>query len=201
MIQFIFSDLSSKNTEALRAAFGNLPNFEFHRQNITDIAADVIVSPANSYGMMDGGVDKAINYSLNYISKNVKHIIETQYQGEQPVGTCILLSIPQDDILVVGKYKYLAHTPTMRVPKNVSETDNAYLAFRALLVRIINHNKNSPDKIGSIVLTSFCTGAGGMSSKRAAKQMRLAYDMVTSGLKCSWKNAHDIERSLSNIGK
>ena len=33
-----------------------------------------------------------------------------------------------------GSIKYLISAPTMRVPMNVSETVNAYLAFRACLI-------------------------------------------------------------------
>jgi O-acetyl-ADP-ribose deacetylase (regulator of RNase III) len=195
----IFCDINKENLDALRTTFGKLPNFEFVQNNINSIQADCVVSPANSYGLMDGGVDRIINYSLNFISEKVKDIIQFRYKGEQPVGTCIIIPIEQGQ-MIVGKYKYLAHTPTMRVPKDVSNTDNAYIAFRALLTELIDHNCKYKD-INTVVMTSFCCGAGKMSSLQSAKQMRFAYDCVIGNTQCNWNTANNIDKMLDLINK
>ena len=53
---------------------------------------DCLVSPANSFGMMDGGMDAAITkffgISLEY---RVKEKILQNYLGEQPVGTSFII--------------------------------------------------------------------------------------------------------------
>lgn len=85
-----------------------------------------------------GGGDGPINYGLNYIdSRLVRPYIQKHFYGEQPVGTCVLFETG------MYNYKYLAHTPTMRIPRDVSDSNNPYLAFRALLREILNHNKNT----------------------------------------------------------
>ncbi len=71
-----------------------------------------------------------------------------------------------------------------------------YQAFRALLTSLIHHNRQNED-IKSVVLTSFCTGAGKMSKSESAKQMRLAYDLVNNPVKSNWENAHKIDKVLS----
>lgn len=198
-MKIIFCDNNPQNLEALRKAFGNLQYFDFMQNNINSVQADCIVSPANSYGLMDGGVDRSINYSLNYISEKIQKFIQFKYNGEQPVGTCMIIPVEQSH-MTTAKYKYLAHTPTMRVPKDVSNTENAYLAFRALLTELFNHNRQYND-INTVVMTSFCCGAGIMTPYQAAKQMRFAYDMVTNNTPCTWEMANQIEKTLQSIGK
>jgi len=55
-IQFIVVGLKKEILADLQSSFSDLPNFEFKRTNILQVkTADCIVSPANSYGLMDGG--------------------------------------------------------------------------------------------------------------------------------------------------
>jgi O-acetyl-ADP-ribose deacetylase (regulator of RNase III) len=198
-MKIIFCDTNKENLEALNNVFKGNDSFGFVCGQINSIQADCIVSPANSYGLMDGGVDRVINYTTNYISEKVQKIIQFQYKGEQPVGTCLI--IPTDmNSPVKCQYKYLAHTPTMRVPKDVSNTDNAYLAFRALLSELINHNRQYND-INTIVMTSFCCGAGKMNPVQSALQMKCAYDCIIGNIPCSWDNANKINSILEQVNK
>ena len=203
-IQFYFVDRNKDVVDTYGSVFRDLKNVTVHRGNILGQKADCIVSPGNSYGCMDGGVDKAINYTLNYISKDIKEIINNYYMGEQPIGTCLLIKVLEENY---NGYKYLAHTPTMRVPEDVSQNDNAYIAFRALLVKLVKHNtmcikqNKNESLIKSVVLTSFCTGAGNMDEMVSAKQMRLAFDLVNSPLEPNWKNANWINSKIKQMLK
>jgi O-acetyl-ADP-ribose deacetylase (regulator of RNase III) len=191
-LSFSFVSLDKNTIEIYSNVFKDFPNFRFRRANITSEKGDCVVSPANSYGLMDGGVDRAINYSLNYISEEVQKLIKENFYGEQPVGTCMLIKTNQDN------YKYLAHTPTMRVPMDVNKTLNAYYAFRALLREILNHNKRMND-IKTIVITPFCCGIGKMDIKKSAEQMKIAYQMIEENLDCNWENSLKIERELEKL--
>ncbi|MEH2072692.1 MAG: hypothetical protein V7K47_31845 [Nostoc sp.] len=64
------------NVETVNNYFEWLPDF------------DCLVSPANSFGMMDGGIDAAIIrfFGRSLMAKVQQQIIE-DYLGEQPVGT------------------------------------------------------------------------------------------------------------------
>jgi O-acetyl-ADP-ribose deacetylase (regulator of RNase III) len=196
-MKIIFCDINKNNLDALKSEFQQIPNFEFVDKSINSVDADCIVSPANSYGIMDGGVDRIINYSLNYISEKVQNQIQIKYGGEQPVGTCMIVPVDKS-ALTQGRYKYLAHTPTMRIPKDVSKSDNSYLAFRALLLEILQHNEKYKD-IKSVVVTSFCCGAGKMDPVVSARQMKLAYNCVINNTPCTWKIANMIDNTLENI--
>jgi O-acetyl-ADP-ribose deacetylase (regulator of RNase III) len=196
-MKIIFCDRNPQIVTALRDAFMGIPYFEFIQNDINSLQADCIVSPGNSYGLMDGGVDRIINYCLDYISEKVQKMIQYRYAGEQPVGTCMIVPVnsgPQ----TTGKFKYLAHTPTMRTPKDISTTCNAYIAFRALLTELIYHNRQYND-INTVVVTMFCSGAGKMNPVQSAQQMRMAYNCVMGNTPCEWNIANKIEESLLQI--
>ena len=60
-IKLILVDLNYSVTTALRQRFDYLPNVEVVNCNFEELNSyDCLVSPANSFGMMDGGVDAAI---------------------------------------------------------------------------------------------------------------------------------------------
>jgi O-acetyl-ADP-ribose deacetylase (regulator of RNase III) len=190
-IEFIIVALNQDVVDAFKNEFDELPNFTIKRSNILQIkSADCIVSPGNSYGLMDGGVDGDINYALDFIdSKVIRPYIQQVYHGEQPVGTCDIFQTNQTS------FKYLAHTPTMRVPQSVVQTNNAYIAMRALLIEILKHNTIRKD-IQTVLMTGFCCGHGQYDAKRSAKEMRLAYKMIEKNEICTWGNAHKLSTQL-----
>ena len=50
-------DLNPDLVEEWKRSFSGLPNVHIDCRNILDVAQNAIVSPANSYGFMDGGID------------------------------------------------------------------------------------------------------------------------------------------------
>lgn len=206
-IKISFVSLNQDIINAVREFFPNhiYPNIEPIYGNISQCKHhDCIVSPANSFGHMDGGIDQTLSYMLmqnydeNYISSKIRHIIATNYSGEQPVGTCIL--IPTDNT----KFPFLAHAPTMTVPTNVVRTLNAYYAFKSVLESIKSYNNTEGVvPIKSILTTTFCTGCGEMSLKHSLIQMKKAYDVVCDPIPPTWTSAHNhnIElRKIKNMG-
>lgn len=201
MPRVFFVSTDQRAVSALEGAFAGVEGVSVSRINISQSPVNgpdvVIATASNSAGLMDGGIDRTVNYMLSspfhMISTDVKERIRTYFYGEQPVGTCMIIPSLHS---VAG---FLAHVPTMRVPKDVSKTYNAYLAFRALLVSVLNHNKIVPSTpINSIVCPSFCTGAGEMPHETAARQMRLAWDsaMKISSGESAWVDVWASERAL-----
>jgi len=93
-----------------------------------DIKADAIVSPANSFGFMDGGIDAVYSYQLGSgLQERLQALIARDHGGELPVGMAVIVPTAHPDI------PWCISAPTMRVPRDVSDTVNAYLAFRAAL--------------------------------------------------------------------
>ena len=150
---------------------------------------DCIVSPANSFGIMDGGLDLAlINYFGNELMKRVQDRIKTEYAGEQPVGTCLIMETGNK------KHPYLAHTPTMRVPRIIKEYDTVYSAMRAMLLAV----RKYPD-IKTVLWTGLGTATGKVPLTIAAKQMYLAYkSVVQPPERIDWQTAVNTEQNILN---
>lgn len=151
--------------------FKDLPDVEIVNDRFQNVAEyDCMVSAANSFGLMDGGVDGAITaYFGDDLMKRVQERILDEYVGEQPVGTSMIVETNHP------KHPFIAHTPTMRIPMDISHTDNVYLAMWAMLVAVHNHNKHNENKINTILCPGLGTGTGNIPYREAARQMSLAY--------------------------
>jgi O-acetyl-ADP-ribose deacetylase (regulator of RNase III) len=137
-----------------------------------DVTADAIVSPANSFGFMDGGIDLVYTYQLGQqIEDNLRAALARDFGGELPVGQAVIVPTGRQEI------PWLISAPTMRIPCNVADTLNAYLAFRAALLAIQRHDK----KIRSLLCPGLGTAVGKMPVGRCARQMRAAWDRVMGG--------------------
>ena len=200
-IKITFVSLDKNIEQNVKNIFSGYYNISAKYTNITQCNShDVIVSPANSFGQMDGGIDGAISYMLNthdnldYIGEKVRNIIADHYYGEQPIGTCILTSTEN------SKYSFLAHAPTMTIPENVDGTLNVYYAFKSVLCSIMNYNKVTKGrKIKSILTTTFCTGCGEISLEKSLLQMRKAYDVVNKGIGNTWSDARQLKSELDRL--
>lgn len=158
---------------AWQTYFHDLPNIEIIDGDILKQSADALVSPANSFGYMDGSLDLKISQTLGWhIEKRVREVLINEYYGELAVGQAII--VPTDHI----QFPYLISAPTMRVPMDVSKTVNAYLAFRAILQTAEYFNQQHGNPIQSIACSGLGTGEGKMPAKLCAKQMRMAYEVV-----------------------
>lgn len=191
-INIHFVSLDTNLPEHCKNIFSKYSNITYSVGNIQNCNShDCIVSPANSFGQMDGGIDAALSYMLqkdydvDHIGRKVRKVIAEEYSGEQPIGTCILVKTENP------KFPFLAHAPTMTIPQNVNRTLNAYYAFKAVLEAINFHNKTSTNKIKSILTTTFCTGCGEMSLEQSLKQMRYAYDVVNNPIGDDWADANE----------
>jgi O-acetyl-ADP-ribose deacetylase (regulator of RNase III) len=137
---------------------------------------DCLVSPANSFGMMDGGIDSAIvRFFGCSLEIRVQQRILEDYLGEQPVGTSLIVETGNP------QHPFLAHTPTMRVPMTIAGTDIPYTAMWAILLAVRQHNKTAHHKtafpaIHQVACPGLGTGIGQVPHDEAARQMALAYD-------------------------
>ncbi|MBR6719641.1 MAG: macro domain-containing protein [Clostridia bacterium] len=129
---------------------------------------DAVVSPANSFGLMDGGYDLAItNWFGDNLQKKVQRYIIDNYYGEQPVGSSFVIDIPNSDIKLI-------HTPTMRVPDIIVDASVVYQCMRSTLMVALNNG------IESIVIPAFGCGTGMVKDDDVARMMYFAYKQVTN---------------------
>src|SRR5258708_3312659 len=96
--------------QALAAAFVGVDSVEIVEGNLLDLSCDGIVSPANSFGDMGGGIDKAIDdFHCGEAQKRVMAAIAEQYFGELPVGVAIVVELPTE------RFPFVVVAPTMRL--------------------------------------------------------------------------------------
>lgn len=198
MMKLILCDINEGLCDEWRIAFENFPEVEIRCGTFEDIDFDCIVSPANSFGLMDGGIDAAITtyFGEDMVNRVQQRIID-RYAGEQPIGTSEIVwgSIGEeiDGVFVGNDIKYVAHTPTMIIPQNISDTDNVYLAMKAMLLAVERHNHlvNLGQKFGSVIKIVVCSGlgsgAGRVPYKKVATDMAKAYQVYkVRPKKISW---------------
>jgi O-acetyl-ADP-ribose deacetylase (regulator of RNase III) len=171
-IKFKFVDIQPDLINELHTQFQPFPNFEYINDFFQGVEEfDCMVSPANSFGLMDGGIDKAISQFFGWdLQLRVQERILKEFNGIQPVGTSIIVPTNNPD------HPWLAHTPTMETPKIVKDTDNAYRAFAGLLNALTAFNGNNSNPIKTVLCPGLGTAVGCMPFKRAAVQMALAYE-------------------------
>ena len=194
-LKIILCDINAKMVDAWRSAFNLYPEVEIIQGDIFKIDADALVSPANSFGFMDGGLDYLISKFFNFtIQEKVQQRLKEQFFGELPVGQAIVVETGFD------KFPYLISAPTMPVPLNVSKSINAYLAMRAILISIIDYNlKRTKKVIKSVVIPGLCGATGRMPFPRIAFQMQKAYENVILRKIYDFRSLREAKRMYLNL--
>lgn len=158
--------LIDRNTDivlAWKKYFAKSEDVEIVNENLKDYLdehineIDAIVSPANSFGLMDGGYDKAIiMYFGDELQYVVQQCIKENYHGEQVVGTSFSIEIPNSN-------KILIHTPTMRVPSKIKDPSIVYSCMRSTLLEA------QARKVKCILIPAF----GGLTGRLRADTIAL----------------------------
>ncbi|MHA1948719.1 MAG: macro domain-containing protein [Candidatus Thorarchaeota archaeon] len=129
---------------------------------------DAIVSPANSFGFMDGGIDYVYSEFFGWgMSEDLRSTIYFRHEGELLVGQAEVVDIR--DTNPDTPINFLISAPTMRTPLDVSKSVNAFLAFRAAL-KIAEECE-----FNSILCPGLATAIGCMPFKNCAFQMYEAW--------------------------
>jgi len=155
------------------ALFGNDPNVKISHGDIFDdgehMRVDAIVSPANGFGFMDGGIDYVYSEFFGWdMQMDLQELLWQEHNGELLVGQAVVIDIRNTNDAT--PIPYLISAPTMRVPMDVSDTVNAYLAFVAALRVAEKH-----PEINSILCPGLAIGVGKMAPKICAAQMHAAW--------------------------
>jgi len=175
-------DLNSDMVDAWTDEFDRCDDVVIYHDDCFNIKTDCIVSPANSFGFMGGGLDGVITRRLGIdVQTNVQNHIKNSLIGELLVGQAILVETNNT------KIPYCISAPTMRISMNVEDTPNVYLASKAIFAILIENI----DKIDSVTISGLGTGVGGFAPETCAKQMKMAYDEVWLGNKSYPKSLNE----------
>jgi O-acetyl-ADP-ribose deacetylase (regulator of RNase III) len=160
--------LIDKNPLLVKAwirSFSAFPEVNIIEGDILSHAKNTLVSPANSYGDMGGGVDLVYrNYFGHEIERKVQKQIQLTDKNYLPVGQSLL--VETDNL----RFPYLIVVPTMFLPEPTTDK-NCYMAMQALLLQI----QQQGEKLSEVFCPGFGTGIGRISPERAANTMAQAY--------------------------
>ncbi len=187
MLKVHLRDINASLVKAWEQSFADVSEVRVTRGDIFEHAADAIVSPANSFGFMDGGIDLLYSryFGWELESRLKEHLLERHF-GELPVGQAIVLATQHES------FPFLVSAPTMRVPTRIAGTVNVYLAFRAALITVLAHNAAGGRTIRSLLVPGMGTGIGDVAPEQAARQMRSAYDAIIGGHRAKTRSARAI---------
>jgi O-acetyl-ADP-ribose deacetylase (regulator of RNase III) len=161
-----FVDIDGDVIAALRTAFDGTGDVDCRDGDILAVARNTLVSPANSYGFMDGGIDAA--YSAFFgpqVQNAVQEAINQRSEGYLPVGAGLVVRTGHERI------RFLIVAPTMVTPEEVPAL-NCYRAMRAVL-----RAASQDAEVGAeVYCPGLATGTGRVPPTEAAREMFRAYD-------------------------
>ncbi|MGC4102157.1 macro domain-containing protein [Ferruginibacter sp.] len=190
-MKIILSAIEPKLIDAWKEFFAAEENVTIVEGDITKMVCDAIVSPANSFGFMDGGLDYLLSDRLGWdLEKELQKMIKALPEGELLVGQALVLETGDKDIPL------LISAPTMRIPTNfnIDTSVNAYLAMKAILLKAKNDSR-----INTVAIPGLCTGVGRMQPMIAARQMYQAYKEIILGEKMDFGTFGEAQKYHWNI--
>jgi O-acetyl-ADP-ribose deacetylase (regulator of RNase III) len=183
-MNIVLTSIDSALDDAWRRFCGDLPGVSFHCGSILDVHCEAVVSPANSFGFMDGGIDHVYSRHFGWhVQRRLQEAILTRHHGELLVGQAEVVST--DD----ARMPFVIAAPTMRVPMILRQSVNAYLAARAVLL-LIKFGKFwdgvfAGEPVSTVVKTvafpGLGTGVGMIGPNTCARQVAAAIQEVVMG--------------------
>ena len=162
-------DRSEPLVSAWRDAFRGFPDVHIEQADILSVAHTALVSPANSYGYMNGGIDLAYR---NFFGIEIERVVQAKIKAVAgnylPVGQAILVKTNHDRI------PHLISAPTMFIPEPIDAEDCEIAMVAALNVALAH-----PLQCSTVFCPSMRTGVGRVSPRDAAAAMARAYAAAT----------------------
>lgn len=194
-MKIILTAVEKELCEAWKTFCGELPDVEIYHGSILDLSVDAIVSPANSYGFMDGGIDLLYSHKFGWhVQEKLQKIIREKHHGELLIGQAEIVETDDSQI------PFVIAAPTMRVPMILKDSVNPYLAARAVFL-LIKHgnffvgnrqNEAVSKFVETVAFPGLATGVGRIGFNTCARQMQKAIEDIVLDEKkfpVSWVDA------------
>jgi O-acetyl-ADP-ribose deacetylase (regulator of RNase III) len=169
-MEYLFFDKHSAFPEAIEKLFKD-PNVKAASCDVRSIerSGTIFVSPGNSFGVMNGGIDEIYStYIFPHSQSQARSLIENLPTVNEygkpylPIGQAVLLPPYNGSQLLLA--------PTMYIPENVSNTQNAYIAMKAIIDLV-----NQTNGYKYVAIPALCCGHGCMTPEESASQIYKAY--------------------------
>jgi len=173
LIKVVLVDINPKMIKAWKETFEENPEVEILQGSMLEQKVSAFVSPTNSRGSMDGGLDGVIkNHFGAAIEGRVQAKIGQLYGGQMPVGHATVVPTGKD------LPKYLISTPTMvGSSDDVSDTMNVALACAAAFQAVHIQNNEDPGSIRSVALPGLGANTGKVPVEICADLMWSGYNL------------------------
>lgn len=173
LVKVVLVDINPKIIAAWRQSFESNPEVEIVHGSMLDQTVSAWVSPTNSLGRMDGGLDLVIKRFLgDRIERAVQGLIKSKYQGSLPVGHALAVATERP------QPRYLISTPTMvSSNEDISASMNVALACAAAFQAVHIQNTEEPGSIRSVALPGLGAQTGRVPPEICADLMWTAYDL------------------------
>jgi O-acetyl-ADP-ribose deacetylase (regulator of RNase III) len=173
LVKVVLVDINPKMVEAWRDTFEENPEVEILDGSMLDQAVSAWVTPTNSKGSMDGGLDAVIKKKLGAgIEARVQKEIARLYGGFMPLGhaTCVETGVTRPP--------YLISTPTMTASsQDISDTLNVALACAAAFQAVHMQNSRHGGSIRSVALPGLGANTGKVPVEICADLMWTSYNL------------------------
>lgn len=179
-MRIIFFDTNEKIIQELKKKLWHLKDLYFACMDVktllTNHRIDVLVSPANSFGNMEGGIDAVYSKIFPNIQDCVqcaikKYQIDSGLGYHLPIGSALPVQTTKPAVCPI-----LLCVPTMNTPQNIRGTDNVCRAFVGILKWLVHAMKVMPDI--TIACPGMGTGIGKIKPEEHAKQIAQAFKYV-----------------------
>ena len=179
--ELILAALDTTILDAWEPVGSDLPWVRTHSGSILDVPCDAVVSPSNSFGFLDGGIDLIYSHYFGWgVQDRLQERIRARHDGELLVGRAEI--VPTGDEAI----PYLISAPTMRVPQPLGDSIHPYLAARAVLLLWRDGTFSEGEAEGRpvrevvhrIAVPGLGTGTGQVSPDAFCRQLRAAIDDV-----------------------
>jgi O-acetyl-ADP-ribose deacetylase (regulator of RNase III) len=177
VLRVVLVDINPHVVATWSEVFRDLSEVEVVHGSLLDQDVDAWVSPTNSRGSMDGGVDAAIKHHLGSgVEDRVQTQIARQYRGSMPIGhaTCVATGVARPNFLISA--------PTMTLSaQNIRRTNNVAWACAAAFQAIWRQNEDDPVRITSVALPGLGAATGRLTPRVCAEQMKTGYTLLRDG--------------------
>lgn len=172
-VKVVLVDINPKIIGAWKQSFEGNPEVEIVHGSMLDQPVSAWVSPTNSAGRMDGGLDLVIKRALgDRVERALQAQIKQRYQGSLPVGHALAVHTERP------QPRYLISTPTMvGSSEDISASMNVALACAAAFQAVHMQNTEEPGSIRSVALPGLGAQTGRVPAEICADLMWTAYDL------------------------